>query len=779
MAYDQSSTNDGAQRIKPVVRPAYSHMPYLVEVNDTTITTRENALLCAFEVRGLDGMTSAEADLTHLRSDFARVLDSIDERFTIYVHRLLRPANLYLKPMADTGFAGDIDAAWHSDLQQRDLRDFMVVVSVVRSEQSALPVPLFRKRAARVFKERTSEALNDLQQIGSILQNALPVTLTPLRVSDGALIGFLSSINTGQFTPEQRGTGTLIAEDVCKSDMSFERGLIDINDGAQCAAVLWVKKYPVTTTPGFLDDLDVRDGIVITHSYTPASSDKIVERVKRRLNQMQAAEDLASTIAEQLMQAADGVESGQLGFGEHQMSVTLFAPTSADLDIKVSEFRGAAQQAGVHLVREAMGCETTFFATHPGNMDYRCRAMIVSSITFADCAALHTVDLGTRSEDLPWRTPVTVFETAAGTAHRFSFHPTGDPQKEPTNVHSLVLGPSSGGKTTTTLFLAAQVLRAGGRVLVLDKDRAMEMPITALGGQYAGITAGQPTGLAPLLTERGPRGEAWLMAWMSSLLEATGKQLTPRQSEALKSAVRQNATAPQDLRSFTHFKDLIGDVGDDRDLALRIAEWGPGGRYDWVFGEADKPVVDFAQNDVTGVDLTEVLKLGTERTAILGYLFRAIELLMEDRRPTLLVVDEAWQVLNDEYFAKEMSEWLVTARKKNVVVLMLTQFPSQIRASKSRTILEGLPNQLLFANRKAEPSDYDGFALSDSEMGFVLNGAGVNSRMALWRGAQSSTILNVNLSGLDDLLTVLGGGEAGLRRFGTDYASHPQFWRTS
>jgi type IV secretion system protein VirB4 len=524
--------------------------------------------------------------------------------------------------------------------------------------------------------------------------------------------------------------------------------------------------------------LDVRDGVIISHSYTPANSEKIVERVKRRLGQMQASDDLAASIADQLLDAADAVESGRLGFGDHQMTVTLFAPTIEALEQKVAEVRGVAQQAGVQLVRDRVGLETTFFASHPGNMDYRCRAMMVSSITFADCAALHTVELGTLSQDLPLRTPVTVFETVASTAHRFSFHPPGNPEAEPPNGHTLILGPSSGGKTTTTLFLAAQFLRAGGRVLALAKDRAMQMPITAMGGQYANIIAGHATGLSPLLTERGERGEAWLMGWLSALLETTGPQLTPRQSQALKSAVRQNATAPEDLRSFAHFKDLIGDVEDDRNLSMRIAEWAPSGRYGWAFGKAAHPVVDFSKNDITGVDLTEVLKLGTERTAILGYLFRAIELLMEDRRPTLLIVDEAWQVLNDAYFAKEMSEWLVTARKKNVVVLMLTQFPSQIRESKSRTILEGLPNQLLFPNRKAEAGDYAGFAFTDSELSFVLSGGTLESRLALWRGHQNSTILNVDLSPLGDLLTALGGGAAGLRRFGADYAQTPNFWRT-
>ena len=212
------------------------------------------------------------------------------------------------------------------------------------------------------------------------------------------------------------------------------------------------------------------------------------------------------------------------------------------------------------------------------------------------------------------------------------------------------------------------------------------------------------------------------------------------------------------------------------DLAQRISEWGPEGRYGWVFGEADEPVVDFTSHDVTAVDLTEILDLGTERTAILGYLFRRIEMLIEEKRPTLILIDEAWKVLDDEYFAKKLAEWLVTARKKNVVVVMMTQFPSQIRGSKARSILEALPNQFLFPNGEASSTDYDGFRLTDGELDFVLSPI-PGQRMVLSRTPRSSTVLNVDLKALGPLLTALGGGQAGLNAFGADYAQRSNFWK--
>lgn len=50
------------------------------------------------------------------------------------------------------------------------------------------------------------------------------------------------------------------------------------------------------------------------------------------------------------------------------------------------------------------------------------------------------------------------------------------------------------------------------------------------------------------------------------------------------------------MRNFQSFQELFGDVGDGLDLAQRLREWVPDGRYGWVLGEASEPVVEFTHN---------------------------------------------------------------------------------------------------------------------------------------------------------------------------------------
>jgi type IV secretion system protein VirB4 len=53
--------------------------------------------------------------------------------------------------------------------------------------------------------------------------------------------------------------------------------------------------------------------------------------------------------------------------------------------------------------------------------------------------------------------------------------------------------------------------------------------------------------------------------------------------------------------------------------------------------------------------------------------------------PTLLVLDEAWVFLDNEFFSKKIEEWLVTLRKKNVCCVFATQEVSKVASSKLRT----------------------------------------------------------------------------------------------
>lgn len=66
--------------------------------------------------------------------------------------------------------------------------------------------------------------------------------------------------------------------------------------------------------------------------------------------------------------------------------------------------------------------------------------------------------------------------------------------------------------------------------------------------------------------------------------------------------------------------------------------------------------------------------------------------------------------------------------------------------------------------------------MTDGELDFVLNPI-PGQRLVLSRNPRGSTVLNVDLKALGPLLTVLGGGQAGINAFGADYVRRPKFWK--
>ena len=184
-------------------------------------------------------------------------------------------------------------------------------------------------------------------------------------------------------------------------------------------------------------------------------------------------------------------------------------------------------------------------------------------------------------------------------------------------------------------------------------------------------------------------------------------------------------------------------------------EWTEGGRYGWIFGQSLEDTFSL-EGDVVGFDLTGILDSESEkeRMAVLSYLFRRIEREIEDRRPTIIVIDEAWKALDNAYFAERLSNWLVTARKQNTVAVMMTQYASPLERTRTgKTIVEAVPTQLLLPNIRAP--------------------------LALVRDDTGSVVVDADLSALGHHLTILGGMEKGEALVGADYRDRPDFWRLS
>lgn len=302
----------------------------------------------------------------------------------------------------------------------------------------------------------------------------------------------------------------------------------------------------------------------------------------------------------------------------------------------------------------------------------------------------------------------------------------------------------------------------------------MEMPVRAMGGAYSSVQMGVKTGFNPFASESDERGSAWLSDWLESLLKPKDGELSPLQIEALAKAASENSKAPLNLQTLRHFRTQLRAVDDQGDLYQRLGRWDQGGQYDWLFGGQGTDSLTF-DADVTAFDMTEIFDADLIRTAWLSYVFRRIERVVEDERPTLIVLDEAWKLLDDDYFRDRLKDWMLTMRKKNVALVLLTQRVSHITQSAAGgSILESVTTRLLYPSNKTTEEELAPLKLTENELNFALQ-SNEDHRLALLQSGDDSSIIDMDLSALGPLLKVLGGGKGETAPDG--WRNDPEFWK--
>ncbi len=757
------------------------HLPYVSSVGDDVIMLRDGDVMASFLVTGLNADTADPYDVDDLANAMADIVAQSADDVAFYVHRIGTTARPRLEPIEQTlAFEAEADRRWQASLKGNGLRlRRTMVTAVIRPSRIASLWGRFisgGKRDLQADRDRRVQRLTEVMRtLMDGLRRAGPVRLS---LSDGEWLGLLRTTASGLFYPTTPGeTFMPLADLVSTSRVDFAGDTFLVHGGdsdeMRFGAVFSLKKYPGNTYPGVFDPFDQPFDTVVTHSFTPTALANAQDRIQRTIRQMSSADDAAITLREQLIEAADDLASGRVSFGMHHATVTVFARTEAELDDAAARVRGVGQRAGAVMVREQIGARAAYFAQHPGNFAYRARAAMVSSRNFGQMAALHGPPRGLSDDRIPWGKPVTILPTASGEPFRFNFHLPGS-RGERTVGHSLIIGMTGAGKTLGAAFLLSQARRLGPRIIVFDKDQGFEMAIRAMGGDYSNVRMGVPTGFNPFRAEADDRGTAWLTDWVSALMAQQGS-LTATQREAIGEATRANLNTDPALQNLSSFRAQFRATDDNQDLFTRLSLWDAEGQFGWLFaGEGQDDTLSFA-NDVTAFDLTEIFDSAEVRTAWLSYVFRRIERTVEDERPTIIVLDEAWKLLDDPYFEARLKDWMLTMRKKNVAVVLMTQRVAHILESKAGgSIIESTVTQILYPNAKFTAEELAPLNLTEGEVTFMRT-SGTTGRYALIRSGDESVLVDMDLSDLGGLLRVLGGGKGESAPAG--WRDDPEFWK--
>lgn len=754
------------------------NLPYVSIVDDGTLMLRDGDLMAAFAAEGVNADTVDGRDTMELSNAFSRFIAQQRGDVGYYVHRISAETRPTMRSIKGDPFNEEIDQRWRNYLETIGLRDRVTMVTILIRPPKRLAqlLNMFGNKDVYSREEVTARAVRLDQMINTCMVNLSLAKPRRLTVSDGEWLGLLRTAIDGSSGRLIAGEKFVPVADLLASSTVTFRGKVfecdNPNPGLKrYGTIISVKDYPTETYPGIFDRLSLPYDTVVSQSFTPIDNIAAQAKIARVRKRMKAAEDAAISLMAQLEEAEDDIASGRVAFGDHHCSIAVFCETHEELEAAMAYVTRAMQDAGSAIVRENFSARAVYFAQHPGNFSYRTRAEMISSQNFAELCAMHGLPKGNPPELCPWGDCVTILPTARGETFRFSFHLPGKPGQR-TVGHTLVLGQTGSGKTLGTAFLLSQAHRLGARIIVFDKDNGFEMAVRAMGGTYSSVRMGQETGFNPMRAEADSRGAAWLSDWLSALADNEGGRLNPLQLQALHDAAQANATADLRLQNFAQFRSQLRATDDDGDLYNRLGRWDETGQFGWLFGGKSIDPLAF-DSRITAFDLTEIFDNDTIRTAWLSYVFRRVERLVEDDAPTLLVLDEAWKLLDDSYFQLRLKDWMLTMRKKNVAVVLLTQRVSHVTNSAAGdAILESAVTRLVYPSSYNTEAELAPLNLTPTESAF-LRISNVDNHLVLLKSGGDSVVLDFALGAIGKGIEILGGGRGGKAHAG--WRDRPNF----
>jgi type IV secretion system protein VirB4 len=539
--------------------------------------------------------------------------------------------------------------------------------------------------------------------------------------------------------------------------------------GTKYAGIISIKEYGPSTSAGVFDVfLQMPFEFIMTQSFVAANRTVAISKMQLQQNRMIQAEDKAVSQIAEISQALDMATGGEIGFGDHHFSLLCAEDSIKALENTLSMAAVELSNCGMQSVREMVNLEPSYWGQLPGNIDYIVRKSTVNTLNLAGFASMHNYPLGKISGN-HWGEHVTILDTTSGTPYYFSFHVRDV-------GHTLIIGPTGAGKTVLMNFLCAQAQKFKPRMYFFDKDRGAEIFIRALGGVYTVIDPGKQCNFNPLQLPDTGENRTFLLEWLKILVTTNGELVTAEDIKLLTQAISGNYRLEPKDRRLCNLVAFLGMDGPGT-LASRIAMWHGKGSHAKIF-DNEKDDIDLNKARIFGFEMAELLKDTTSLAPVLLYVFHRINLSL-DGSQTMIVLDEAWALIDNPVFAPKIKDWLKVLRKLNTFVIFATQ--SVEDAAKSRisdTLIQQTATQIFLPNLKATDVYKTAFMLSQREYSLIKT-LDPSSRYFLIKQGTNAVIARVNLSGMHNIVNVLSGRTDTIlmvQKLREEYGENPTEW---
>jgi type IV secretion system protein VirB4 len=769
--------------------PVATHVPFGAFVGPEQLRLRHNGeLLASWRLDGIPFETAEQAYIRDRKVALHNFWNALGGgQCAVWAHKIRRevsvniaglPANAYARgfvntynrSLAKTGAEGNDGAPSHLVTQ-------LYLTLIYRSDDARDKLGLRSWRgttlAARLAAQR--EAQQMLEEYAARLMSSL-------RAYGPARLGVFQ--RDGQEYSEQAAFyGYLLNgvwDDIPYRDLPLSQtlpvsrlhfgdsnGMVEIHHPqlTRFAGMLDIQGYPRWSEPGMNNALLYSDYEYIeSQSFSMLGKRDALSALTRQQGHLESAEDHSPEEVQQMNDALEAVNSGDIQMGEYHYSLAVFGDTPPQTARHMADAASALQDGpGFKMAVIDTIPECAWFAQLPGNWHLRPRQAIISSKNFTSLAPLHNFTHG-KADGNPWGPALALMRTLSGELYYLNHHVSPEledslDKKRPGST--VVIGQTGVGKTALVCGLMLHALKYPQlRGLFIDKDRSSEICIRRAGGHYHSLLRGEPTGFNPFQLPLNEPNIAFCERFMRLLAGPAMPGQQSQEDDEISLAVRtvMSDAIPFELRRLGTTWQNLKARGGGNSLRDRLRKWTAPYALAWAFdNEVHTHHFDDPAVALHGYDYSSFIDDEQLRTPVIALLLH-MGTSMIDGRPFIFWFEEAWKAMEDEYFSDFAHDEEKTIRKQNGLGVFITTSPSDILKHKiSKTIVEQSVTQIYLSNPSADHDDYVlGFKLSEHEFNVVRN-MGENSHQFLFKQGHHSVVLRYDLESMPEALNILSG----------------------
>lgn len=534
--------------------------------------------------------------------------------------------------------------------------------------------------------------------------------------------------------------------------------------------VLTLKQYHEVTpeTADFLLQYPVE--LVISQNFRFIPHKQALKQYKEQKVLYEISED---TYSSQVTGLDDMLASNQrkpTDFGEQQTSIMVLVDEYKHLNSAVVKVQEAFAQMGLIAVREDIKLEECFWSQLPGNFEFIRRPTPINTPKIGGFCRLNLFPNG-EGRNTHWKEPVTVIPTTVNSPYFFNFHSQD-------NGHTVIYDFNSFHDATGHIllnFLLTSALKFNGRLYVFDRYQSSQLWFHKLKGHYHSFPLNNKRKddsntlrLNPFSLENTPRNQSFLLAWCCALIES---QFTPseEQKETIRSAVSQLYAGDPATRNFDNFASALRI---DPRLSNAFAPFHGEGKLAGLF-DAPSETLDL-RAALHAFNMDPIVKRSECTVAVFAYLMhRIIETI--DGTPTIIVLDEAWDLLENSFFAPRLESLMEMLKQNNAMIIFMTRTPEAVADKYTFPIIMQNSATKIFV-----PDDIQ-LPYASLLPGLSAYDTKILTKMNRQRGdflikQRDETIgLSVDLAGMEDVKSIFANDIKTLIAAGGKFASIPKF----